>query len=101
MGTVINFLPSWVLFLVVLLLGIGAGEAGAWLKPKRERNQLKEKEGPGASLIGSILGLLAFMLAFTFSITASRLAERKNLVAQQAIALGTCYLRTSLIPEKQ
>jgi hypothetical protein len=101
MATVINFLPSWVFFLIIFSIGILAGEAGAYLKPKSERNQTKEKEGPGSSLIGSLLGLLAFMLAFTFSITASRFSERKNLVAQQAIELGTCYLRTGLIPEKQ
>ena len=48
-----------------------------------------------------MLGLLAFMLGFTFSITASRFNDRRHLMIQQANNLGTCYLRTDFIPEKQ
>jgi hypothetical protein len=53
------------------------------------------------SLMGALLGLLAFILGITFSITASRYSERKHLVVDQAKAIGTCYLRTDFLPEKQ
>ena len=51
--------------------------------------------------VDAILGLLALILGFTFSITSSRFADRRELVVQQANAIGTSYLRTSLLPEKQ
>jgi hypothetical protein len=101
MSSPISSLPSWILFPVTFILGILAAEAGARLTPRKQKDRITEKEGSAGALIGAILGLLAFMLGFTFSITASRFAERKSLVSQQAIALGTCYHRTSLIPEKQ
>ena len=41
------------------------------------------------------------MLGITFSITASRFAERKALTIKQTNAIGTSYLRTSTITEKQ
>ena len=41
------------------------------------------------------------MLGFTFSVAISRFSDRKHLVIDQAKAIGTSYLRTDLLPEKQ
>jgi hypothetical protein len=41
------------------------------------------------------------MLAFTFSITADRFGKRKELAIRHANAIGTCYVRASVLPEKQ
>jgi hypothetical protein len=99
MDYIIASLPSVVLFIIILVLGLLAAWAGAWAAAKREKKGIKEASvGP---LIGSLLGLLAFMLGFTFSFTASRYSERKHLVVDQANAIGTSYLRTSFLPEKQ
>jgi hypothetical protein len=101
MATFITSSPSWVLFILTLCIGLASAEAGVLLVKRREKKGIKDKEGPVGSLMGALLALLAFMLGFTFSITASRYSERKHLVVDQAKAIGTCYLRTSLIPEKQ
>ena len=101
MATFITYMPSWVLFILTLCIGLTAAEAGVWVVKRRERKGVKDKEASVGSLVGALLALLAFMLGFTFSITASRYAERKHLVVDQAKSIGTCYLRTSLIPEKQ
>jgi hypothetical protein len=99
MDYIIASLPSVILFLIVLLIGLLAAWAGAWAAAKREVKGIKEASvGP---LVGSLLGLLAFMLGFTFSFTASRYSERKHLVVDQANVIGTSFLRTSLLPEKQ
>jgi hypothetical protein len=101
MDIFITSLPPWLLFILTLCLGLAAAEAGVLLVKRRDKKGVKDKEGPVGSLMGALLALLAFMLGFTFSITASRYSERKHLVVDQAKSIGTCYLRTSLIPEKQ
>jgi len=47
------------------------------------------------------MGLLAFFLAFTFGIAASRFEARRQLVLQEANAIGTAYLRAKLVSEPQ
>jgi len=46
----------------------------------------------------AIFGLLGLLLAFTFSGAASRFEERRHLVAEEANAIGTAYLRVDLLP---
>jgi hypothetical protein len=52
-------------------------------------------------MVGTTLGLLAFMLAFTFGMAASRFDTRKQLVLDEANAVGTTYLRTAMLPEER
>jgi hypothetical protein len=52
-------------------------------------------------MVGTTLGLLAFMLAFTFGMAASRFDTRKQLVLDEANAIGTTYLRTAMLPEER
>jgi hypothetical protein len=52
-------------------------------------------------MVGATLGLLAFMLAFTFGMAASRFDTRKQLVLDEANAIGTTYLRTAMLPEQR
>src|SRR5215217_5434025 len=101
MGIIVTTLPPWALFLMVLLFGLLAVKAGAWVKGIKERKYKDDKSATVGSLLGALLGLLAFMLGLTFSITASRFSERKHLVVDQAKAIGTCFLRTDLLPDKQ
>jgi hypothetical protein len=52
-------------------------------------------------MVGAVLGLLAFMLAFTFGLAASRFDARRQVVLEEANAIGTTYLRTRLLPEPE
>ena len=45
------------------------------------------------------LGLLAFMLAFTFQITASRFADRKQLLLDEVTAIRTAYHNAGLLKD--
>jgi hypothetical protein len=49
--------------------------------------------------VGATFGLLAFMLAFTFGLAASRFETRKQLVLNEANAIGTAHLRAELLPQ--
>ena len=46
---------------------------------------------------GSVLGLYGLLIAFTFSGASARFDERRQLIAEEANAIGTAYLRVDLL----
>ncbi|RYE48587.1 MAG: hypothetical protein EOP21_05465 [Hyphomicrobiales bacterium] len=50
-------------------------------------------------LLGGILALLGLLLAFTFGLALNRYEERRQLVTDEANAIGTAYLRAQLLDE--
>jgi hypothetical protein len=99
--TVLDALPLWGLFLTIVVLVLAAIEGGHRLGSYRYRQPGREKEAPVGAMVGAMLGLLAFMLAFTFGMAASRFDTRKQLVLDEANAIGTTYLRTAMLPERR
>jgi hypothetical protein len=63
-----------------------------------KRNETNKKSSLG-SIISAMFALLSFILAFTFSLTSSRYAARKQLVLDEANAIGTALLRTDILLE--
>src|SRR5436305_4822773 len=100
-GRFFGSMSPWVLYLLIVVLSVLVVGAGALTGYLRYKTGVKEAEGPLGTAVGATLGLLAFMLGFTFSLTWTRFASRNNLIILQAKAIEACYLRTSLIPEKQ
>jgi len=47
---------------------------------------------------GAVFGLYGLLLAFTFSGAPSRFDARRHLIAEEANAIGTAYLRLDLLP---
>jgi hypothetical protein len=76
-----------------------ATEFGNWLG-KREYSNCPETgkiyTGPA---VGATMGLLAFMLAFSFGSATSRYEDRKQLVLDEANAIGTTYLRADVLDQ--
>jgi hypothetical protein len=61
----------------------------------------RDPEGPtkGAGAAeAAVFGLLGLLIAFTFSGAASRFEDRRHLIAAEANAIGTAYLRIDLLP---
>lgn len=56
-------------------------------------------KGTGAAE-AAVFGLLGLMLAFSFSGAASRFEDRRNLIVEEANAVGTAYLRLDLLPSE-
>lgn len=52
-----------------------------------------------ALIIGAVLTLLALLLGFTYSMSEGRFEERRQLVVDEANAIGTTYLRAKTLPE--
>ena len=99
--TVLDALPLWGLFIVIVALVLLSIEGGYRLGHYRRGRSEQEKDAPVGAMVGSTLGLLAFMLAFTFGMAASRFDTRKSLVLDEANAIGTTYLRAAMLPDRR
>lgn len=79
------------LFVLALEVGyrMGAREAG---REEKSAAQL-------GTIQGATLGLLGLLLGFSFAGAAGRFMERQDLIAREANAIGTAWLRAGLLPE--
>jgi len=96
----IDALPLWALFIVILLVVLLSVECGYRLGRYRRGRQEQEKEAPVGTMVGATLGLLAFILAFTFGLAAARFDTRRQVLLDEANAIGTTYLRAGMLPER-
>lgn len=96
----IDPLPLWALFIVILLVVLLSVECGYRLGKYRRGRQEQEKEAPVGTMVGATLGLLAFILAFTFGLAAARFDTRRQVLLDEANAIGTTYLRAGMLPER-
>ena len=99
-GGPIDMVPLSGLFVATFLLVMLSVECGWRLGRARRRQSEPEMDAPVGTMVAAALGLLAFMLAFTFGMAASRFDARRQLVLEEANALGTTYLRASLLPDR-
>lgn len=97
--TILDPLPLWGFFLAACSLFWIAIEGGYRLGCWRHARAADERDQPVGAMVGSILGLLALVLAFTFSLAASRFDDRRQVVLEEANAIGTAYLRTDLLTD--
>jgi len=91
------------MLLFSLLLGVlfSSGEAGRLLG-KRVSTRLNEPAKAQIAVVqGALLGLLALLMGFTFAMAMSRFDARKDLVVDEANAIGTAYLRAQILPEPE
>lgn len=85
-----------VITLVIVLAAIEVGyRLGRWRQAQLGGHN--ESEAQLSSMTGAHLALLAFIMAFSFSMAAGHYGDRRELVQKDANAIGTAYLRASLI----
>jgi hypothetical protein len=97
----LDALPLWGVFIAILLIVLLSVECGYRLGMFRRRRSEQEKEAPVGTMVGATLGLLAFILAFTFGLAAARFDTRRQVLLDEANAIGTTYLRAGILPEKR
>lgn len=92
--TIVAWAFSLALFAGMLLcLEIG------WRLGRRRRARDLEGATAGiAAIDGAVFGLLGLLLAFSFSGAATRFDGRRQLIVQEANAIGTAWLRLDLLP---
>jgi hypothetical protein len=86
--------------LVLLGLMLAVTESGFRLG---RRAKARANDGTRAlisGIAGSVLGVVGLLLGFTISMAVFRFEIRKQLVLEEANAIGTSFLRTQLLPEQ-
>jgi hypothetical protein len=95
----LDVLPLWGVFVATLLLVLAAVEAGYRAGRRRRARAGQENDAPVGAMVGAALGLLAFLLAFTFGLAAARFDTRRQIVVEEANAIGTTYLRAAMLSD--
>ena len=85
--------------LVLIGVLVAASEFGFWVKKRMARSIPDIGKADIALIIGAVLTLLALLLGFTYSMSEGRFEERRQLVIDEANAIGTTYLRAKTLPE--
>ena len=92
------------ILVVILLFGVitlAAYEIGYRVGRWWQDRMPGEQEGPTGTLVGALLGLMAFLLAVTMGMASDRFDTRRGLVLEEANAIGKAYLRADYMPEPQ
>ncbi len=93
----LDALPVWGIFAISVILLLLFGEIGFRIGKRRRSTEVAESSQTGA-IMGASLGLLAFMLAFSFGLAGDRFHARKQVVLDEANAIGTTWLRSQMLP---
>jgi len=96
----LDAVPLWGLFIAILFIVLVAVECGYQTGKYRRDHREREKETPVGTMVGATLGLLALILAFTFGLAAARFDTRRQVLLDEANAIGTTYLRAGMLPDK-
>jgi hypothetical protein len=76
----------------------GASEAGFRLGRKAMSRTAENTNSHFGVVEGGVLAVLGLLLGFTMSMAVTRFEVRKQLVLDEANAIGASYLRTRLVP---
>jgi hypothetical protein len=91
--------PAWLVTLLLFVACICAAELGFFLGRRRNRAGEAPKKEHVTAVQGAVAAMLGLLLAFTVSMAVGRFEDRKHAVVDEANAIGTAYLRASLLPE--
>ncbi len=73
-------------------------EIGRWLGGREPAVDHKGGEAGIVGMEGAVFALFGLLIAFTFSGASERFDHRRDLVVEEANAIGTAYLRLDLLP---
>jgi len=96
----LDIFPLWALLIGIVLIVLLSGEVGFRVGRLRAR-RAHETETPVGEMVAATLGLLAFILGFTFGLAATRYDIKRQLLVDEANAVGTTYLRAEMLPEQR
>ena len=91
----ISFLLVFAFLFILVSISIGLGIALG--NNVRQKNKTTKKSL--SSVVGATLAFLGFILALILSMVSSRFAIRKQLVLDEANAIGTAIIRTEFLNE--
>ena len=94
---------SYALYTALLSLGLFVGmvillEVGRCIGVRRLAQDPEGAHAGFGAIEGAVLALLGLLLAFTVSGAGARFDTRRNLIVEEANAIGTAYLRLDMLP---
>lgn len=95
MAMIVTIFPGW----IVAILLFGLLWFGSWLGSRLRLRLNITSETPYAT--SAAVSLLALLIGFTFSMSLSRYDSRRELVIEEAAAIGSIWQRLPLIPQPQ
>ena len=98
-GGFLDEVPIGLTWLLTAGLALLAAEIGYRVGIRWRRGHASEKAETGGAMAGAALALLAFYLAFMVSFTVQRFDGRREMVMDEANAIGTTYLRAGYLPD--
>lgn len=90
---------QWSVFFLASVLMLALAEVGFRLGLRLYSTNDSARKGQIGGVQGAVLGMLGLLLGFTFAMAVQRYDTRRGLVLQEANAIGTTYLRASLLPD--
>ncbi len=103
LDTALSVMPLWALGIAIVLACLTMRALGTaifhWRQRRVPEGSLKATSEAEGYIVPAILGLLAFVLGLTYSLALDRYDTRRVLVGEEANAIGTAYLRASLLDE--
>jgi ABC-type nitrate/sulfonate/bicarbonate transport system substrate-binding protein len=96
---IFDSVPIGVVFAFMVVIALLAIEFGMWLGKRGKKHLDDPSLQPIATVVGAVLGMMAFVIALTFGSANARFDERKSALLADVTAIQTAYLRASLLPE--
>jgi len=97
----LDILPVWALFFGLLFGNLLLAEAGFRFGCSRSTRTHRDSDVTVGAVVAAELAFLAFLVGFGFGIVASRVEQRRQMVLDEANAIGTTYLRAAMLPNPQ
>jgi hypothetical protein len=82
---------EWIIAFLLLVLMLAVDEAGFRLGRHAVSRTAEKTKSEISVVAGSIVGVLGLLLGFTMSMAVARFEARKQLVLEEANAIGTSY----------
>ena len=92
---------GWLTLIGLLVLILSASEVGFRFGQKNGYTTDEKTRAQISVVEGALIGVLGLLLGFTMSMAVGRFEARRELVVDEANAIGTSWLRTQLLPEPQ
>lgn len=100
-GFTLYSMPLVVIFVFMVAIALLAIESGFWFGKRHDGEHKTETDPPISTVVGAVLGMMAFVIALTFSSASTRFDARKAALLEDVTAIQTAYLRADLLPEPQ
>lgn len=91
--------PAIIVAIIIFFLTIGGYVLGHRIRSRFINKDPDHSKIDVAPISGTLLALLGLLLAFTFSMSNARFDNRRQLVIEEANAIGTVILRTDFYPD--